>query len=163
MAFINEDQPIQTFFADGSHPTFGDSVRIGRFKGESDDLQPGRLKHRVKALGELGIVVVDQEPHRALATVELPGHLSGLLGHPGGIGMRRAAGQINSPGRVFDEEQDVEGLPGECVHGQKIAGQELLDRDRSGAGAIPWRWSTVRMVVGLTRKPTLRSSPFNLS
>jgi hypothetical protein len=40
MALIEEDQAIQTFFADGPHPAFGKSVRIGGFIGDVDDLNP---------------------------------------------------------------------------------------------------------------------------
>jgi hypothetical protein len=66
----------------------------------------------------LRIVVVDQITHGEIPIVQLPGHLAGLLGDPGRIGMGGTTGQIDPSRSMFDEKEDIKR--------QKIAGQKLL-------------------------------------
>jgi hypothetical protein len=48
MGFIETDQTIQTFFAHGSHSSFGDGIGIRSLIGDIDDLDACRLKQGVE-------------------------------------------------------------------------------------------------------------------
>jgi hypothetical protein len=60
MVFVENDQLIQALLADRSNPPFGVGIGIRSTVGDINDLHPFRLKHRVKRVGELGVVIVDQ-------------------------------------------------------------------------------------------------------
>jgi hypothetical protein len=53
------------------------------------------LKDGVKGMGELAIIVVDQEIQRSFPAIEFPNKLSGLLGEPDIVGMGSDAGEVH--------------------------------------------------------------------
>ena len=60
------------------------------------------LKDRVVSLGELAIIVVDQETGFEVTLLKGPDVLPGLLGHPETIGMSGDSGQVDPSRTHFD-------------------------------------------------------------
>src|SRR6266542_4017538 len=54
----------------------------------------------------------------------LDGEVPSLLRDPRRVGMRRRAHHVHSPCRDLDEEQDIERLQTERLHGEETAGQD---------------------------------------
>lgn len=79
-----------------------------------------RLEHRIKAVRELAISVANQKAHRLRSRAEGPCDLPRLLRHPLGVGMRRASGDVHPAARQFDEEQHLQSLEPDGVHGKEI-------------------------------------------
>jgi hypothetical protein len=50
--------------------------------GRVDDVNVLSPKEGIEGLGELGVVVVDQEVHGRHSTIQFPANLTGLLGDP---------------------------------------------------------------------------------
>ena len=44
---------------------------------------------------------------------------------PRPCGTIRTACQIDTPGRMFNEEEDIQGLEGQCFNGEEIASEEI--------------------------------------
>ncbi len=68
----------------------------------------------------------NQEARRQRPVLQAPAELAGLLRDPGGGRVARAAREVDPPGPVLDEEQDVHGLQEEGLHGEEVARQELI-------------------------------------
>jgi hypothetical protein len=60
MTFVENEQLIQALFPYRSHSPFGIGIGFRGTVGDIDDLHTFRLKHRVKRVGEPGIMIVDQ-------------------------------------------------------------------------------------------------------
>jgi hypothetical protein len=54
--------PVQTFGADGAHPSLGVRVRLRRPRRDLDRLDTGRGEHRVERGREFGVPVANQKP-----------------------------------------------------------------------------------------------------
>src|SRR6266545_6960122 len=66
--------------------------------------------------------VVQEEPDRGEPLLD--GEVPSLLRDPRRVGMRRRAHHVHSPRRDLDEEQHIERLQPERLHGEEIAGQD---------------------------------------
>ncbi|MBA2265810.1 MAG: hypothetical protein H0W17_05380 [Chloroflexi bacterium] len=71
---------------------------------------------------ELGVPVAQEEPNTR--TPLFDGELPGLLGDPRRVGLRGDARQLHSPGREFDEEQDVDGLQPDRLDGEEVGRED---------------------------------------
>jgi hypothetical protein len=120
MALPEDEEPIQALTADGPHPALGDRVRAGRLVGCPHDAHVLRPEHRVERGREVGIPVADPEGGTPVRVVEVPSQMAGLLGHPGGGRMLRAAGDEHPAGLGLDEEQPEQGLPPERLDREEI-------------------------------------------
>ena len=58
---VQNQQPVETFRADGAHEPFRDAVGLWRAKRRSHDRDPVAAEHLVKALGELLIAIANQK------------------------------------------------------------------------------------------------------
>src|ERR1700694_5772895 len=56
-----DEEPIETVVAHGSHPSFGISVRFWRPDRGANNPDALRAKHLVEGLGEFGVAVMNEE------------------------------------------------------------------------------------------------------
>jgi len=63
VALIQNQQMIQTFLANTSHPTLRHCIGLGRMKGCPDDFEALRNKNRVEGDRELGDTVMHEKAH----------------------------------------------------------------------------------------------------
>jgi hypothetical protein len=64
MSAVEDQEPVETFHADGADEAFGDGVRFGRLDRCADELDPFAAEDAVEVAGELGVAVSDKEPNR---------------------------------------------------------------------------------------------------
>src|SRR5437763_126950 len=120
MTCAHDHQPVQTFGPDGSNEAFRGPIRLRHLNRRAEDSDALRLKYRVEAAGEFGIVIADQKSNRLRTLRQRPRDLPGLLRDPLPIWMGRAAGQIHAAGRKLDEEQHVQPLEPDRVDAEEI-------------------------------------------
>ena len=82
MGLVQDENMIQTLFADSSDPALRVSICIGRLEGSGNDNHTYASEDGVESIAELAVIVADQEAHGEFTIIELPNDLSGLLGHP---------------------------------------------------------------------------------
>ena len=61
VGFVENQELIQTFFAHSAYPTFGESIGVGCLEGSRNDADTLGPENSVVSVGELFVVVVDQE------------------------------------------------------------------------------------------------------
>jgi len=61
---VQNQQPVETFRADGAHEPLGDSVGLWRAKRRTNDLNPLASEHLIKPIGEFLIPIANQKPQR---------------------------------------------------------------------------------------------------
>ena len=92
----------------------------------SDHLRPLAAKHLVEAAGELGVVVAHRESDRQLLLLQANREVSCLLGDPRRVGGGRDPGDHDLPGAEVNEEQHVQRLEPDCLHGEEVRGHDPL-------------------------------------
>jgi hypothetical protein len=75
---------------------------------------------------EFAVVVVDQDTQGRFPVIELPNQLSGLLSDPDLVRIGSDVSQVHPACPQFDEEEHIQGLQPDCLHGEEVAGQELF-------------------------------------
>ena len=90
---------------DGADPSLREGVRLWRAGWRGDDVRAEGGEDVVEGSGVLAGAVADHEPDRLLVG---HGEVAGGLGGPGSGGVGGDAGEVDSSGVEFDEEQDVE-------------------------------------------------------
>lgn len=80
---------------------------------------------------------MDEKADERVASIEFPEHVPCLLRDPSGIGMRRAASEVNPTTAHFDKKQHIDRLQKKGLDGEKIAGQHHLFDDRGGSAGLP--------------------------
>lgn len=83
----DDEKVVETFVADGAHKSFGEDVGPGRRDGHLDGVDADRGEDGVKALGELGAAVADDEPEMMPRRFELGREVASHLGDPGTAGV----------------------------------------------------------------------------
>jgi len=83
MGLVENEQLVETFVADRSDPALGVSIGVGSGYWPVDDMATLGDKDCVECLGELRIIVVDQEANTRCASLEAPDNLARLLVNPG--------------------------------------------------------------------------------
>ena len=78
MLVVQDQQPVETFGANGPHRPLRHAIRLGRANRHAKDLNPTASKHLVKAVGEFLVPVADQKPERLWAFCQRPRQLPGL-------------------------------------------------------------------------------------
>ena len=76
--------------------------------------------------GELGVTVPYEEAEGAGPVAGLHEQIAGLLRGPGAIWVGGHAEDMHVPGRYLHDEQDVQALEEDRVHGEEAAGQQSL-------------------------------------
>ena len=112
--------------ANRPHEPFRDAVCLRRAKRRANDLYPIAWKHLVKTLGELLIPIANQEAERFRALRQRPRQLPGLLRHPRPARIGRAPGEMHATTAQLDEEEHVEPLQPDRLHGEEIDGEQAV-------------------------------------
>ena len=69
---------------------------------------------------------MDEKAQRRLVFINRPDELSGLLRHPCTGGMSGTAREVDAARAKLDEEEDVQRLQKQSVHGEEVTSDELL-------------------------------------
>src|SRR5439155_25249367 len=91
VAAIEDQQPVETFRANGSDEALRDGVRLRRPHGRFHDPDPLTAEDLVEGAAVLAVAVADPETNAQVGEVEAKA--ARLLGHPGSRGDGRAAGE----------------------------------------------------------------------
>jgi hypothetical protein len=70
LAAAGDQDPVEAFAANAADPALHVGVGVRRLDGSSDDLDVVAFEEGVEGARELGVAIVDQEPHRPVAVVE---------------------------------------------------------------------------------------------
>jgi hypothetical protein len=110
VALAADQGPVQQLAAEGPDDAFADGVHSRRPRQSSDDPQTFGLEHLPERGGEQRIAIMNQEPQRAEAVIQVHGQVPGLLYRPcpGRVGGH--SGQVHPSGAVLDEHQHVQPL-----------------------------------------------------
>jgi hypothetical protein len=81
-----------------------------------------RLKDDIETARELSIMVANQESDWVSTLGDRPCDVPRLLRHPLAVGIGTAAGEMHTPTREFDEEQDVQPPQRDRVDREEIDG-----------------------------------------
>src|SRR5215510_16601872 len=169
MAAVRDHQPVQTFCANGSDEALRDRVRRRRAPRRANHPNTVAAKDRVELAREFLVAISDEKPQRFAALGETPCTLTGLLRHPLGVGVARAARQVDAPAAQLDEEEHVRrwsqtvstvkkstaSIVRACVR----TNSRHVNPPRLPAGPSPVPRSTLRTVVADTAMPSPFSSP----
>jgi hypothetical protein len=110
MLAVQDQQPVETFGANGPHKSLRHAIRLRRAKRRANDLKPTASKHLVKTGGELLVPVADQEAEGLGVFCQRPRQLPGLLCHPRRARIRRAARDVHTAAAQLDEEEHIQPL-----------------------------------------------------
>jgi hypothetical protein len=124
---VRNQQPVQTFGSSGPNEPFRDPIRLRHLnRRAANDAAALGLKYRVETVGELAVVIPNQEPNRDGTLGDGPGHLPRLLRDPLVVRMRCAAGQMHPTTGDFDEEQHIQALQPDGVDRKEIHGHHAV-------------------------------------
>src|SRR5688572_6361015 len=98
MRRIQIDQPVETFLAHRTHPTFSISIRPRRSNGRMDSSNAFGGENSIKDSTIFAVVVTYHMGKRLLLRLQVPDDLARLLRHPSLCRMSRNAGNMNPPG-----------------------------------------------------------------
>src|SRR5918996_2100889 len=122
MLAAEDEDPVETVGADGSHPAFGVGVRVWRLDGRADHLDDLGAEDLVEGVAELLVAIVDEESE-GLVISEFHDQVARLLGDPASVRTRGTGDVLDSSRRQRDEEEDVEPLQELCLDGEEVAGE----------------------------------------
>ncbi|HKA12413.1 MAG TPA: hypothetical protein VKI99_18270 [Candidatus Dormibacteraeota bacterium] len=91
-----------------------------------DDSQPLGAEDLIEGGAELGVSISEQELDLQSPILQPPRQVPCMLGHPGAGRVAGTARQVNAPAADLDKEEDVEPGQPDCVHGEEVAGQDLI-------------------------------------
>jgi hypothetical protein len=103
--------------------SLGDAVGLRRAKRRPNDLHPLTSEHLVKRIREFLIPIANQKAQRFRALGHGPRQLPRLLNDSWTVRIRRARGHMHPAATQLDEEEDVEALQPDRLHGEEIDGQ----------------------------------------
>jgi hypothetical protein len=132
----DDQQPIQALGSHRADPALGVGVGVGCLHRRDQHLGALRPKH-VERAGELRVSVADEELQWPMLAHQ---QVAGLLGNPGAVRVGGHAGQVDPPGAHFDEEQHIQPVQPDRVHGEEVAGHDsggLLAQSRPPGGGYP--------------------------
>src|SRR5208282_5435659 len=139
-ALAEENQLIEAFFLDRTHPAFGKGIEVGGLWRQLEGLNACGMEDGIEVLGEFGIAVVQEEAGIGHGPV-VGGDIAGDLFQPGFIGKTGDASEDDATSLEVEEEQDVEsgqagGGPDFC--GEEIGGPEhgLVSADELSPGGV---------------------------
>ena len=124
------DDVVQGFSCFPDKP-LGIGIALGRMDWRLDDPDAVGLDDGIK-WQEAGVPVVDDKAAGRLVIGKLHGQVSGLLRHPGEVGVGRTAGDVNPAGAQVDKEQHVKG-------DQPGSGPDLFGKKVGGPGHVQVR------------------------
>jgi hypothetical protein len=122
VALVPYEGAVQQFASAGLYPALHDGVHPGHPDTALDDSQSGIGQHGVEGLGELGVPVTNQEPGPAVHVVKVHDEVASELHHPCCGGVCGGAQELNAPGGVLDDREDVQAGPGQRAGLEEVAG-----------------------------------------
>jgi len=111
VTLVDDEEAIQARRAERPHPPLCEGIGFRCARGCQDHLDPFGEENPIKSARELGVAIMNQKLHRlrcGKSILEHPGQLTGLLGHPGLIGMSGTARQMDASCSHLDQKQDVD-------------------------------------------------------
>jgi hypothetical protein len=148
---VQNEQPVETFRADGAHEPFGHPIGLWGAERRANDFDPVTPEHVIKLVGELLVPITNQEANGFRAARQRPGQLASALDDPRRAGMRCASGQMHTTAAQLDETAN---RLCRCV---RTNSRQVIPR-RVPDGPRPAALSQGRTVVAETGMPR----PFNL-
>src|ERR1035438_7920599 len=103
-ALAEENQLIETFLLDRTHPAFGEGIEVGGLWRQFESLNAGGVEDRIEVVGEFGIAVVEQEAGIGHGRVG-GGDIAGDLFQPGLVGEWTDSSEDDAAG--FDRKERV--------------------------------------------------------
>jgi hypothetical protein len=98
VAAAEDEDPVETLGAERADPALGVGVRVRRLHGRADHPEALGVEDLVEGMAELRVAVVDEKPERLLVA-EPRDQVARLLGDSAAVGIRRAGGVLDPPGR----------------------------------------------------------------
>ena len=126
MAFIHDQQVVQTFLPHPAHPPFRVGIGVRRAIGRENGLDPFRRKHHIIVGRKLRITVMHHKAHLLSFLLEFPQQLPRLLPHPGRCRLQCAASHMDPAGADLDKEEYIQRFQPQCFHRKEITRQQLL-------------------------------------
>jgi hypothetical protein len=139
---------VEALFPYGPYPALRDRVRPGRSHRDADGLDADRGEHRVKAGGELGVPVADEEPESPTCLIEVGSEVACDLGNPWAIRVGGGTEDVDDASLQLDHEQDVVAAEQHGVDVKEVGGHDALGLGREEL-APGWarssrsRWETM--------------------
>src|SRR5271157_2492089 len=152
-ALAEENQLVEAFFLDRTHPAFGKGIEVGGLWRQLESLNAGGVEDRIEVLGEFGIAVVEQEAGIGHGRVG-GGDIAGDLFQPDIVGEWSDASEDDAAGLEVEEEQDV--LGGQAGRGPDFSGEEVGGPEH---GRVP---TNERGPGGVTLAFWCRTQPMSL-
>src|ERR671936_169050 len=114
MAAADDQQPVETFGADGADEALGIGVRPWCADRRVDHLEAFAAEDLVEGDRELTVTIVDQKPCPREQAAEA--EVARLLGHPGTRRVGRATGQVDASALELDEKENVQAAQRKRLH-----------------------------------------------
>src|SRR5262249_12133978 len=121
VAAAEDQQPVETFGADGADEALGVGVCPWCADGRVDHFDPLAAEDLVEGGSELAVAVMDQKAHALEHACEA--EIARLLGDPGAGRAGRAAGEVHATTPKFDEEEHVEAAQRDRLDREKVTGE----------------------------------------
>src|SRR5439155_23449506 len=141
------EQPIETFRANGADEALCDRVRLRRTHGSLHDPDAFAAEDLVEGGAVLAVAVTDQEADALVGEIET--EVACLLVHPRAGRVLRAAGQPNASARMSDEEEHVVAAEHDALDCEEITGDDagrLRSQELAPARAVAaWPRFQLRM------------------
>lgn len=125
LGFVPDDGAVQELVAQGSNPSFGVRIGLGRPRWDPDRGDPGPGEDGVEGAGELSCSVSDQEPKR-MTVAESHAEAPGDLGRPRARWIRCNPEKVDASGGVFDDEQHMEPFEEHSVDAGEVGGDDCF-------------------------------------
>jgi hypothetical protein len=100
LAAADDQDPVEAFAPQASHPALGVRLRPWRPHGRPDDADALRAEHLVEAARELAVAVANEEAHRPLLLGERHHQVARLLAYPTLVRIRGHATEVDVALRV---------------------------------------------------------------
>jgi hypothetical protein len=123
LAPVEDQPPVETLPAHGTHETFGECIGPRSSDRCSDDPYPLRMKDLVEAGRELGVSVTHQESDWTCSFRKCRAHVASLLENPLSYWVRRDPCDVDPSGVDLDEKEHVEAAKQDRVDGEEVTSQ----------------------------------------
>jgi hypothetical protein len=149
-----QNQPRQDLVLDRLHPAFRVGIQIRRPRRQDHALDPYAINDLLKRWAELSVPIMDEGLSWSQESPLLHCHVAGHLHHPGWIGMRRHARDVNPSACEMYEEEHVVGhqpTPNPHLNGEKVGRHQHvhvgMDKLMPGRGpfALGRRWNPMAL------------------
>src|SRR5664280_2710629 len=121
-----DERPVEALGPERLDHALGVSVGVRSLDRRHDHPHPLRAQHRVEWPAELRVMVSDEEPDGAGASVEAQRQVARLPGDPGRVGVRGRGTHVDPPAAELDEHEDVERPEPGGLYREEVAGDDAI-------------------------------------